>query len=49
MLEAVHQLLRYPEVDSPLNLDVAGLLKQGDRVGGEGLVRFWCGERRWEG
>jgi peroxin-4 len=48
-LEAVHLLLAYPEVDSPLNVDIAALLKQGDRVGGEGLVRFWCGERRWEG
>ncbi|KAK0515985.1 hypothetical protein JMJ35_002019 [Cladonia borealis] len=48
-LEAIHQLLAYPEVDSPLNLDIANLLKQGDKVGGEGLVRFWCGERRWGG
>ena len=48
-LEAVEQLLREPEVDSPLNVDVAVLLRQGDRVGGEGLVRFWCEERRYVG
>jgi len=48
-LEAIYQLLAYPEVDSPLNVDVAGLLREGDRVGAEGLVRFWCGEKRWEG
>ncbi len=48
-LEAIHQLLAYPEVDSPLNVDVAVLLKEGDQVGGEGLVRFWCGEKRWGG
>ncbi|MCJ1450569.1 hypothetical protein MMC28_000902 [Mycoblastus sanguinarius] len=48
-LEAIHQLLAYPEVDSPLNVDIATLLKNGDRIGGESLVRFWCGERRWGG
>ncbi|KAL6715658.1 hypothetical protein ACLMJK_006619 [Lecanora helva] len=48
-LEAIHQLLAYPEVDSPLNVDIATLLKTGDRIGGESLVRFWCEERRWGG
>ncbi|CAF9939799.1 hypothetical protein IMSHALPRED_001639 [Imshaugia aleurites] len=48
-LEAVHQLLAYPEVDSPFNVDIATLLKSGDRIGGESLVRFWCGEKRWGG
>ena len=42
-------LLRYPECDSPLNVDVATLIRQGDRVGWEGVVRFWCQEKRWEG
>lgn len=46
-LEAVHQLLAYPEVDSPLNVDVAALLRNGDRVGAEGLVRWCCREWRW--
>ncbi|KAL2048572.1 hypothetical protein N7G274_000484 [Stereocaulon virgatum] len=48
-LQAIHQLLAYPEVDSPLNIDIASLLKNGDRIGGEGLVRFWCEEKRWGG
>ena len=48
-LEAIHQLLAYPEVDSPLNIDIARLLKDGDRIGGESLVRFWCLEKRWSG
>lgn len=47
--EAVQMLLAEPAVDSPLNVDLAGLLRGGDRVGFEGVVRFWCGERRWEG
>lgn len=46
-LEAVHQLLAYPEVDSPLNVDVAALLRSGDRIGAEGLVRWSCREWRW--
>ena len=46
-LEAIHQLLAYPEVDSPFNVDIATLLKNGDKIGAESLVRFWCGERRW--
>lgn len=48
-LEAIQMLIAYPEVDSPLNVDVARLLKGGDRVGGESLVRFWCEEFRWRG
>lgn len=48
-LEAVQQLLVYPEVESPLNVDVAALIREGDKIGAEGLMRFWCGERRWEG
>ncbi|KAM0805690.1 ubiquitin-conjugating enzyme/RWD-like protein [Usnea florida] len=48
-LEAIHQLLAYPEVDSPFNVDIATLLKSGDKIGGESLVRFWCGEKRWGG
>ena len=48
-LEAIHQLLSAPAVDSPLNLDIANLLKSGDQIGGESLIRFWCLERRWNG
>lgn len=41
-LEAVQQLLGAGgEPDSPLNLDVARLVREGDLVGAEGLVRFY--------
>lgn len=29
------------EPDSPLNIDLARLLREGDLVGAEGLVRFY--------
>lgn len=29
-------------------MDVGGLIRGGDRIAAEGLVRFWCWERRWE-
>lgn len=48
-LEAVQRLLAYPEVDSPLNVDVAALIRSGDVLGAEGLVRWCCEEWRWEG
>ncbi|KAI9871481.1 MAG: hypothetical protein M1830_002875 [Pleopsidium flavum] len=48
-LTSIHQLLTDPEPESPLNVDVASLLRQGDRVGAEGLVRFYTGELRWAG
>lgn len=48
-LEAVGRLLLEPGLDSPLNLEVAALERQGDAVGAKGLVRFYCGEDRWEG
>lgn len=37
-------LLAYPEVDSPLNVDVAALLRGGDVVGTRRLVELWCRE-----
>lgn len=41
-LEAVQQLLGAGgEPDSPLNLDVAKLLRAGDVLGAEALVRFY--------
>ncbi|KAK5120127.1 hypothetical protein LTR85_006608 [Meristemomyces frigidus] len=41
-LEAVQQLLSAGgEPDSPLNIDLAKLLRDGDVVGAEGLVRFY--------
>lgn len=48
-LTAVQQLLTSAEVDSPLNVDVAVLVREGDLVGAEGLIRYWCGAERWTG
>ncbi|KAI9678021.1 MAG: hypothetical protein M1817_005965 [Caeruleum heppii] len=48
-LTSIHQLLSDPEPDSPLNVDVAALLRAGDRVGAEALVRFYTEELRWSG
>lgn len=43
-LEAVHQLMSSGgEAESPLNLDVAKLVREGDLVGVEGLVRWGTG------
>lgn len=44
-------LLPHPEVDSPLNVDVAALLRDGDTVGARRLVELWCssGEGRYVG
>jgi peroxin-4 len=46
---AIQQLLSDPGLDSPLNVDVANLYRDGDDVGAEGLVRFWTAEKRWKG
>ncbi|KAM0332433.1 hypothetical protein ACHAQA_002714 [Verticillium albo-atrum] len=43
-VRAVRTLLGYPGVDSPLNVDVAALLRGGDAVGAKGLVEYWIGE-----
>lgn len=41
-LEAVQQLLSAGgEPDSPLNIDIAKLLRDGDLLAAEGLVRFY--------
>ena len=48
-LESVGRLLGEPGVDSPLNIEMGALLRQGDMVGAGGLVRFWCGEERFGG
>lgn len=36
-------------MESPLNVDVALLIRSGDLVGAEGLVRYCCWEWKWEG
>ncbi|KAI9053237.1 hypothetical protein LZ554_002204 [Drepanopeziza brunnea f. sp. 'monogermtubi'] len=48
-LECVGRLLAEPGVESPLGVEVAALLRGGDRVGARALVGFWCAEERWEG
>ncbi|KKY13934.1 putative ubiquitin conjugating enzyme [Phaeomoniella chlamydospora] len=48
-LTAIQQLLTDPTPDSPLNVDIAKLLRDRDQIGAESLVRFWTGERRWGG
>jgi peroxin-4 len=48
-LESVARLLEEPGTDSPLNVDVAALLREGDFVGARGLVGFYCGQERFEG
>lgn len=48
-VSAIQQLLSSPGLDSPLNVDIANLYREGDTIGAEGLVRFWTGEKRWAG
>jgi hypothetical protein len=48
-LTAIQQLLESGEPDSPLNIDVAVLMREGDWVGVEGLIRFYTGMFRYEG
>ncbi|KUJ22883.1 UBC-like protein [Mollisia scopiformis] len=48
-LESVVRLLAEPGVDSPLNVEMGALLRQGDVVGARGLVGYWCAEERFEG
>ncbi|KAM3522571.1 hypothetical protein NHJ13051_005604, partial [Beauveria bassiana] len=45
-VRAVRMLLSCPETDSPLNVDVAALLRGGDVVGTRRLVELWCSEDR---
>ncbi|CCX33800.1 ubiquitin-conjugating enzyme/RWD-like protein [Pyronema domesticum] len=40
-VEAVSHLLSEPEITSPLNVDAANVLRAGDQVGYESLVRIW--------
>ncbi|KAI2629797.1 ubiquitin-conjugating enzyme/RWD-like protein [Hypoxylon sp. NC1633] len=41
-VRAVRMLLSCPETDSPLNVDVAALIRGGDDLGARRLVEFWC-------
>ncbi|KAK4983566.1 hypothetical protein LTR66_006334 [Elasticomyces elasticus] len=48
-LNSVQQLLTSAEPDSPLNIDIAQLFRQGDQIGAEALIRFYTDTERWEG
>lgn len=48
-MSAIQQLLSDPGLDSPLNVDAGNLMREGDELGMESLVRFWTSERRWQG
>ncbi|CAG9937903.1 unnamed protein product [Clonostachys rosea] len=43
-VRAVRMLLSCPETDSPLNVDLAALVRNGDAVGARRLVEFWCSD-----
>ncbi|KAL5612361.1 hypothetical protein BROUX41_000107 [Berkeleyomyces rouxiae] len=42
VVKAVRLLLADPGTDSPLNVDVAALIRDGDTVAARGLVQLWC-------
>jgi peroxin-4 len=48
-IRAVRMLLSTPGTDSPLNIDLAALLRAGDTVAAARLVSLWCEEKRYEG
>ncbi|KAF2137494.1 uncharacterized protein K452DRAFT_257560 [Aplosporella prunicola CBS 121167] len=48
-MTCVHQLLTSAEPDSPLNIDIAQLFRQGDKLGAESLIRFYTATERYEG
>jgi peroxin-4 len=45
---AVQQLLTSAEPDSPLNVDIAQMFRQGDWVGAESLIRFYTTTVRYD-
>jgi peroxin-4 len=45
----IRMLLGMPGVDSPFNVDVAALLRDGDALGARRLVELWAEEERYEG
>ncbi|PNS16611.1 Ubiquitin-conjugating enzyme E2 35 [Sphaceloma murrayae] len=46
-MDAVQQLLTSAEPDSPLNVDIAQLFRQGDEVGSQSLIRFYTSLYRY--
>ncbi|KAF4771313.1 hypothetical protein N7455_007863 [Penicillium solitum] len=47
-LKAIQRLLTYPNPDSPLNVDISVLLRNGDMAGYESVVRYLTEEMRLE-
>jgi peroxin-4 len=45
-VRAVRMLLSCPETDSPLNVDVAALVRAGDTLAARRLVEYWCTDER---
>lgn len=43
-VRAIRVLLACPEADSPLNVEVAALLRAGDDLGARRLVEFWVAD-----
>jgi len=48
-LESVRQLLTSAEPDSPLNVDIAKLFRDGDEIGARGLIGFFTEAERYDG
>ncbi|KAL3424718.1 ubiquitin-conjugating enzyme [Phlyctema vagabunda] len=48
-VEAVLRLLAEPGPESPLNVEMGALLRQGDTVGARALTGFFSDEERFEG
>ncbi|KAJ5210909.1 Ubiquitin-conjugating enzyme E2 [Penicillium cf. griseofulvum] len=48
-LTTIQQLLMDPNLDSPLNPDIAVLLRNGDFAAWESFVQYWTETERWEG
>ncbi|KAF7516403.1 hypothetical protein PCG10_002164 [Penicillium crustosum] len=47
-LKSIQWLLRYPNPDSPLNVEISVLLRKGDMAGYESVVRYLTEEMRLE-
>ncbi|KAJ9486066.1 hypothetical protein VN97_g7267 [Penicillium thymicola] len=47
-LKAIQWLLSDPNPDSPLNVDIAVLLRNEDIAGWESVTRYWMEEEQWK-
>ncbi|KAK3943734.1 ubiquitin-conjugating enzyme/RWD-like protein [Diplogelasinospora grovesii] len=48
-VRAVRSLLAHPAVDSPLNVDIANLLRDGDHLAARRLVELWVQDEKYTG